>query len=332
MTTTRIVFILTLLTFAYWPAADAVANDAAAPSFRAFRDAPKIQDPEKAPILAVARADKRVVAVGDYGIVILSDDGRRFRQAKSVPTRSVLTSVFFLDGRQGWAAGHDGTVIASSDGGETWRVLREEPGKERALLSVWFENALHGLAVGQFGLALETEDGGKSWRERRLVDAGDAGEKHLLQIFAAAEGLVFVAAEAGGVFRSEDSGRNWKLVQTDNKGSFWTGLALRDGSLLLAGMRGHIYRSGDRGLSWQEVPGIPQQSLTSIIQAADDSVNLVGMSGLVVTSKDQGQTFVTKVRPDRANLTAIAIMPAGELLFSLAGVISGKNESGPGTK
>lgn len=329
MTKTRIVLILGLFAFAQGSAA--AAADAALPA-RAFRDAPRMEKPEKAPILAAASAGKRVVAVGDYGIVILSDDGKHFHQAKSVPTRAVLTSVFFLDDKQGWAAGHDGTVIASADGGETWQVLREEPGKERALLSIWFENARHGLAVGQFGLALETEDGGKSWRERKLVDAGEAGEKHLLQIFAAPAGLVFVAAEAGGVFRSEDSGRNWKLVQTDNKGSFWTGLALRDGSLLLAGMRGHIYRSGDRGLSWKEVPGITQQSLTSIIQAADDSVYLVGMSGLMVTSKDQGQTFVARVRPDRANLTAIAIMPAGDLLFSLAGVINAKNEPGQGMK
>jgi Uncharacterized protein related to plant photosystem II stability/assembly factor len=330
MTKTRIAFILGLLAFAQWPVADAA--DAAASSARAFRDAPRIEKADKAPVLAATRAGKRVVAVGDYGIVILSDDGKGFRQAKSVPTRSVLTSVFFLDDKQGWAAGHDGTVIASVDGGETWQVLREELGKERALLSVWFENPRHGFAVGQFGLMVETEDGGKSWRERKLVDAGEAGEKHLLQIFVAADGLVFVAAEAGGVFRSEDNGRNWKLVQTDNKGSFWTGLALHDGSLLLAGMRGHIYRSSDRGLSWKEVPGVTQQSLTSIVQGEDGSVHLVGMSGAVVTSKDQGQSFVASVRPDRANLTAAAIGPNGMLLFTLAGVMAASDGLGRGGK
>jgi len=319
MTRTRIVSILALFAFAQCPLVDAA--DGSAASSRAFRDAPRIQKPEKAPILAAARAGQRVVAVGDYGIVILSDDGKSFRQAKAVPTRSVLTSVFFLDRKQGWAAGHDGSVIASSDGGETWRVLREELGKERALLSVWFENTSHGFAVGQFGLVVETEDGGKSWRERKLVDAGEAGDKHLLQIFAANDGLVFVAAEAGAVFRSEDSGHNWKLVQTDNKGSFWTGLALHDGTLLVAGMRGHIYRSGDRGLSWKEVPGIPQQSLTSIVQGEDRGVYLVGMSGTAVTSKDQGLSFVANVRPDRANLTAATIGPNGILLFTLAGVV-----------
>ncbi|TRZ55822.1 MAG: glycosyl hydrolase [Rhodocyclaceae bacterium] len=319
MTKTRIVFALALFAFAQCPSA--VAADGSTAASRAFRDAPRIQKPEKAPILAATRAGNRVVAVGDYGIVILADDGTSFRQAKAVPTRSVLTSVFFLDDKQGWAAGHDGTVIASSDGGETWRVLREELGKERALLSVWFENTMHGLAVGQFGLVVETEDGGKSWRERKLVDAGEAGEKHLLQIFAANDGLVLVAAEAGAVFRSEDNGHNWKPVQTDNKGSFWTGLALHDGSLLVAGMRGHIYRSSDRGLSWKEVPDIPQQSLTSIVQGKNSSVYLVGMSGTALASKDQGLSFAASVRPDRANLTATTIGPNGLLLFTLAGVV-----------
>lgn len=326
VTKIRSAFILALLAFVPWPVADAA--DAAVSPARAFRDAPRIEKGDKAPVLAATRAGTRVVAVGDYGIVILSDDGKTFRQAKAVPTRSVLTSVFFLDDKQGWAAGHDGTVIASVDGGETWQVLREELGKERALLSVWFENSRHGFAVGQFGLVVETDDGGKSWRERKLVDAGETGDRHLLQIFAGGGGLVFVAAEVGGVFRSEDSGRNWKLVQTDNKGSFWTGLALRDGSLLVAGMRGHIYRSSDRGLSWKEVPDVTQQSLTSMVQGEDGAVHLVGMAGAMVTSKDQGQSFVASVRPDRANLTAVVIGPNGMRLFTLAGVMAASDEAG----
>ena len=114
----------------------------------AFRTAPKLVNPEKAPIYASAVAGKRVVAVGDYGFVILSDDGKRFRQAAAVPTRAPLTSVFFLDVKRGWAAGHDGTILTTADGGDTWQMQREERGKERVLLSIWFENPSHGLAVG----------------------------------------------------------------------------------------------------------------------------------------------------------------------------------------
>jgi photosystem II stability/assembly factor-like uncharacterized protein len=275
---------------------------------------------DKMPVIAATRAGGRIVAVGDYGGVLLSDDGRHYRQASAVPTRAVLTSVFFLDAQHGWAAGHDGTVLATGDAGEHWQVLRAEPGKERALMSVWFENLQHGLAVGQFGLALETDDGGKTWRERTLVDNREQAERHLMALFAGSQGQLFVAAESGGVFRSTDSGRSWSLVQTDNKGSFWAGLALRDGSLLMAGLRGHLYRSTDGGLHWLEVPSGTQQSLTAIAELGDGQVQVVGLSGSVLISTDHGASFKAQQRQDRVNLTAIVPGSTAAVLFSLGGL------------
>lgn len=310
-----------------------------------LRIAPKLIHPEKAPIFASTLAGERIVAVGDHGFIILSDDGKTFRQATSVPTRAPLTSVFFLGDKRGWAAGHDGTILSTGDGGEHWQVLREERGKERVLLSVWFENATHGLAVGQFGLALETRDAGKTWQERRLIE-GEAGEIHLMQIVPASGGLLFVAGEAGAILRSEDNGATWRLIQTNNKGSFWTGLALRDGSLLMAGLRGHLYRSVDRGLNWKEIPSGTQQSLTAIIQHPDGSVHVVGAGGVSlsgggrqgvpprfsapsgqaavwVSNEDEGQKFESTVRSDRAGLTSVTAGPAGDVLFSVLGVMTG---------
>lgn len=340
-----IIFCLAFAAFGLAGAAETPGTAKPTGGVSGLRIAPKLAHPEKAPIFASALAGKRIVAVGDYGLVILSDDAKVFRQATAVPTRAPLTSVYFIDDKQGWASGHDGTILATTDGGENWRILREERGKERVLLSLWFENATHGLAVGQFGLALETKDGGKTWQERRLVD-GEAGEIHLMQIVPARGGLLFVAAEAGGIFRSEDNGAHWKLIQTGNKGSFWTGLALRDGSVLMAGLRGHLYRSTDLGLSWKEIPSGTQQSLTAIIQHSDDSVHIVGVGGVSlsggnqagapprfsppsgqaavwVSSEDHGQEFKTSVRADRAGLTSVAPSPLGDVLFSVLGVVSG---------
>ena len=155
-------------------------------------------------LLGVAEAGPRLVAVGHWGHVVLSDDGgESWRQAKSVPTRATLTAVRFVDAREGWAVGHDAIILHSSDGGESWELQQFAPELETPLFSLWFEDARHGLAVGAYGLAFRTRDGGGSWQRIALVEEEDL---HLNQIFAAPDKTLFVAAENGTVYRSRDRG------------------------------------------------------------------------------------------------------------------------------
>ena len=63
---------------------------------------------------------RAALAVGERGIVLLSDDsGMTWRQAR-VPVSVSLTAVQFVDAEQGWAVGHLGVVLHTEDGGETW--------------------------------------------------------------------------------------------------------------------------------------------------------------------------------------------------------------------
>lgn len=80
---------------------------------------------------AVVLAGTRLVAVGERGVVLLSDDnGRSWRQAGSVPVSVALTDVHFVSATHGWAVGHSGVVLHSDDGGETW--MRQLDGNQAA--------------------------------------------------------------------------------------------------------------------------------------------------------------------------------------------------------
>lgn len=265
-------------------------------------------------LLAGARIGPRLVVVGEHGHVLVSDDhGAHWVQAKSVPTVTTLTAVHFLDPRHGWAVGHGGVVLLTTDAGDNWTQLAGKLDSQDILFSVWFKDAKNGLAVGAFGLALRTEDGGKTWN-RFAVAEGEDGERHLNAIFPAPGGALWIAAEGGRLFRSDDAGRTWAKVTLPYKGSIWGGAALADGTLVAWGMRGNLLRSSDGGQNWQAMPTGTDQSLGSGVQLADGTLVVAGLGGVVLTSRDGAKSFNATVREDRAGLAAALPGAAGQVV------------------
>lgn len=278
----------------------------------------------QAMMLGAALAGKRIVAVGDHGIVLLSDDaGKSYRQAQSVPVRVVLTGVSFADAKRGWAVGHWGTVIHTEDGGETWKLQRSDTAIDQPLFSVYFKNSDEGWAVGLWSLLLATRDGGKTWIAQQLPPppGRTKADRNLYRIFANAAGKLFVAAEQGTVLRSDDNGASWINLGTGYKGTFWTGIALADGSIVVGGLRGTIYRSSDEGQSWQEAQSGMKNSITDFAES-DGKLLAVGLDGTFLESTDRGASFKSSQRDDRLPLTAILAVAGGKpALFSKRGPV-----------
>ena len=269
----------------------------------------------KSLLIDVARADGRLVAVGEWGHVLLSDNsGGSWRQAESVPTRVTLTAVTFVDDKRGWAVGHDVLVIHTRDAGETWELQHQDPAEEAPLLSVWFQDAKRGLAAGAFGLLLETGDGGQTW-QRRPLTSNPENDYHLNAIFRGPGDTLFIAAEYGSIYRSLDNGASWERLHPPYEGSFWGGLTVSPEAFLVFGMRGHVFRSEDLGESWQELASGTDQSLQSGIVRADGTIVLVGLGGAVLTSSDGGRTFSAAIEPNRRGIAAAAEGLNGKLLL-----------------
>jgi len=279
-------------------------------------------------MLSAARAGKRIVAVGDHGIVLLSDtDGGDFRQAKSVPVRSTLNAVFFIDEKTGWAVGHWGIVLRTDDAGESWTAQRSDTTVDQPLFSVYFKDKDHGWAVGLWSLLLSTKDGGKTWNLMQVppLPGGKKADRNLQKIFANRLGTLFIGAEQGIVLRSYD-GEKWAYVSTGYKGTFWTGIALSNGTILLGGLRGTIYRSADEGRSWRESKTDLKSSITDIVESGG-KVYAVGLDGVDLESGDYGVSFKGTQREDRLPYTAICVNGTGKLVkFSKRGVV--KDPSG----
>lgn len=272
-----------------------------------LRPAVTVPHADKARLLASARAGQRIVAVGEHGIVLLSDDGgRTHRQARTVPVDVVLTGVHFVDAQRGWAVGHAGAILATADGGETWRVQRSDTANDRPLFAVHFFDERNGVAVGLWSLVLVTGDGGTSWQavDMPLPPGAKKADLNLLGLFADGKGHLFAVGEKGMVVRSDDRGAHWRYAPTGYKGSFWAGTATPAGTLIVAGLRGSMYRSSDEGASWTRVETGTKSSITAITSAGGHIV-AVGMDGLVLRSADDGASFTVHLRADRASLSSV---------------------------
>ncbi|BAN48053.1 YCF48-related protein [Metapseudomonas resinovorans] len=288
----------------------------------------RLDRPQEASLVAVAAAGNRLVAVGDHGVVVRSDDGLNWTQADKVPVDTLLTALSFADERNGWAVGHGGVLLKTSDAGQTW-ALQQRLEDAPVLLSVWFENAQHGIVVGAYGYASETRDGGNSWQRLAVGEEGD--DYHLNRVFPGPDHSLFIAAEGGNAYRSLDDGATWQALDTGASGSLWCGTALPDGRVLLAGMSGRVLLSDDRGDSWREVDSGSTEAITDIRALADGRVALVGNGGLVAVAGGDLAGFTPTVRPDRQNLSALAPLRGGDLLIlGQAGVSPGLDKGGPG--
>jgi len=277
-------------------------------------------------MLGVARAGKRVVAVGDQGVITLSDDdGKTVRQAQSVPVQSTLTGVWFVDDKTGWAVGHWGVILKTSDGGVTWSLQRSDINIDQPLFSVYFKNGNEGWAVGLWSLMLHTTDGGASWEKVTLPAAPGTKkvDRNFYSIFANAAGDVFITCEQGQVLRSAGGDNNWASIDTGYKGSLWSGIALSDGTLVIGGLRGSIYRSTDNGDTWNKVEVDSAASITGFVIRGDNMLVAFGLDGVILESRDNALTFTKKQRADRASITTgIQSGENGTILFGKAGQLT----------
>ena len=284
----------------------------------------RLPRPEEGMILGAVRAGRRVVAVGDRGLVLLSDDdGKTYRQAKDMPTRATLTAVWAIDASTLWAVGHWGMMLVSHDADETWAIRRSDIARDQPLLSVCFMDAKHGVAAGRFSLLLVTDDGA-TWREVKLPapTGGKKADLNLFQAFADKRGGLWIAAEQGAVYHSTDQGQSWSALSTGSKGTLWSGLAADDGSISVGGLQGKILRSIDQGITWVPAETGTRSSITSLVSLPGGKVLAVALDGVTLVSEDGGAHFAPRRAVDQRAFTAAVVDAGGKtLLFSQTGVV-----------
>ena len=276
-------------------------------------------------LLDLAVAGRRLVAVGERGHVMLSDDqGATWRQAKSVPTRVLLTAVFFVDAEYGWAVGHDETILNTADGGETWiRVAFRARSAAAAAGSVVREPRQRHCRRRVRRL-LHHQRRRPPLVQRQVLTPGARRPRMKMNRRLTTTSIASWASatactwrpRAGSSIAPTTVARAGACLPSPYTGSFFGLVPIRGEGLLAFGLRGHLFRSADAGETWHELESHTTAMLTDGIAINDLRVVIGGLAGVLLVSADAGETFKLTQQDDRKGMSALLPGPAGTVVVA----------------
>lgn len=280
-------------------------------------------------LLDITRAGTRLVAVGEHGNIIFSDDGGGQWQQAVVPVSVNLTAVSFIDEQAGWAVGHHGVILKTEDGGSSWVQLFD--GMNAGEQVIQAAQAEFDAAEAELAAAEDEDQEAAALERLDLADLalGDAlasiefgPAQPLMNVWfeSPTEGLV--VGSYGQIFRTTDGGKSWALWKhgIDNPYNFhYYGLnESADGNLYLVGEQGGIYRSTDRGQTWESLESPYQGSFYGVLTAshANGEVLLVyGFNGNLFRSVDAGESWQQVKLPTRKSINDGIVLEDGSILL-----------------
>ncbi len=203
-----------------------------------------------------------------------------------------LYALQFVDRQEGWAAGADGVVWHTIDGGKHWE--RQPTGTRAALRAVHFVNPYTGWAVGReelphdggsAGVVLFTDDGGLKWHrlggtplpglycvrffdDRTGIVAGDGTDQH-----------------PAGLFATQDGGRTWHAAPGPRCPN-WLAADFADPQTgVLAGAWGRLATLREGVFNPADVDKLNGRGVHALRLQGQRAV-AAGQGGLVLRSKD----------------------------------------------
>lgn len=219
-------------------------------------------------------------------------------------TSQDLHGVCFVDRLHGWAVGDKGTIIATSDGGDTW-TSQSSGTRVVGFTDVSFADTRNGWAVGPCGWVVHTTDGGVTWsRQHFPYGAGDIGGVSAVGPSAAfIAGFDFQQSPPPFVCRTTDGGAQWGTVFNHGGYNLYDICAVDASKAWAVGStsgygRGAVLATTDGGATWWAQSASTARLVQLMaVDFADASTGwAVGTNGDIRATCDGGNSWATQNR------------------------------------
>jgi len=251
-------------------------------------------------LIDVATNGKRTIAVGQMGLVLVREGTGEWKKVDSGSDARLLQVDINAQGLA-FATGAFGTLLKSTDGGETWSnaapkwgdlyesgtgdtaVTRDEP--TNWVVRVGDDGSV--VLGGEYGQLIRSTDGGNDWKivYRHVADDGRTSPT-IFSMAIRSDGIGYAVGQSGLLIKTADSGVTWADVEAPTTSNLFGVDSFADGTVVVVGQRVGL-RSRDNGATWQPIKGLDLNlnwyaALAHSQQATAGEVIGVGHSGRVI--------------------------------------------------
>ncbi|SEP89478.1 Uncharacterized protein SAMN04488038_102129 [Solimonas aquatica] len=268
----------------------------------------EVKAPTQLAMFSVAISGARSIAVGQQGMILVRDGRKPWRSITPITDRRLLRVSLNKSGLA-LAVGAFGTVLKSSDYGETWTELkpdwvtlykteetsdfvavRDEPTMYTAKV---FEDGSM-LLGGEYGQINRSTDGGATWTPVYKAPAAENATTPptLFGMNVRDDGTGYASGQDGLVVMTSDAGQTWTRLETGTQASLFDVASTPDGHVFAVGMRSGLV-STDAGKTWQSLAALDlslnwYSGLARASSMQGDSIIAVGHSGRVLRLAARG--------------------------------------------
>jgi len=214
---------------------------------------------------------------GDNSIFFTLDGCNTWHQG-TTPPNSYFGNINIINSNKAFLSGAWGTLLKSSDGGNTWFSINSNT--TGSLELIVFKDLLNGFIIANSGPTIITTDGGENWNTINysfgwLNDGAFYGNNSIA-----------LAGSDGNIYISNDGGQTWTEKIVASSGTYVSSISFKDSLKGIAvGETGLLLFTTDGGDTWNQQFSPTLTDFSDIEYSQNKSGIIIGKDGVIIGTK-----------------------------------------------